>query len=532
MEIKMKLSRQLIYLVIAITVGFVALGLYGLHSLKNNLIEGRKHEIQTVLSLAKSHAKIYIDQHNQGLLTREQAEEKVIEVLSGYSFGSSYIWSNDNNAISRVHIRPEKLNKFQKSYKVQMAALQGKEFIFTVKNNKKPGTDKRVIKVNVGTKLPGWNWALGFGVYMDDINETYWEFALNLLLISLGIIVVVISLTILMFKRIINLLGGEPSYAVEITNKIAQGDLSVDIQGDFSQHSLLGSISVMQRSLRKMVESIHAGSSQLTVSTEALNHQISNIINASKGSSDASIQTAAAIVEMSACIKGISQSTGKTERNSENSFEMCKEGVFLVEQSGEIINQISTQITGSIADFQTLQERTHQIGSIVGVIKDIAEQTNLLALNAAIEAARAGDQGRGFAVVADEVRTLASRTAIATTEITETIKVIQSDTDVVSKALGSILPKVEESVESSTKVMKMLSEVQGSSTDTLEMIREVASATSEQEQASDELTEHVQNISSMVQDTVKSIGQCKETVTDLDELAKELHTSVGYFSLK
>ncbi|MDZ4081716.1 MAG: methyl-accepting chemotaxis protein, partial [Bdellovibrionales bacterium] len=60
-----------------------------------------------------------------------------------------------------------------------------------------------------------------------------------------------------------------------------------------------------------------------------------------------------------------------------------------------------------------------------------------------IEAARAGEAGRGFAVVANEVKELAKQTAKATSDITNKIGAIQSDTSSAVEAIGGISEAVE-----------------------------------------------------------------------------------------
>ena len=531
----MNLSKQLSILVALCAAGLIILSLLSLNIIKTNLTDARKHEIESVLTLAKVQVSEFVEMEKRGVLSRKEAEKRVIAVLSKVRSGDSYIWANGHDAISKVHPNPSQLGSFQKGYQSSLLALKHTDFVFSEGEYPKAGAQGLYRKINGMTMIPEWKWVFGYGIYATDLEEdfekTAIDFSIAFLIILAGIIAATIILARAILRNILNNIGGEPRYVTSVTNSIAAGNLNETIQGDFAEDSLLGSVARMQKSLKSMVQSIQESSVQLTRSSEELNQQMANISEASQQSSESSQSTTVAIQQLSSSIEEIAHNVNQTATNSEASHSLSSNAESSVLASAQSINEISTEIISSSKDVESLQKRSVEIGNIVNVIREIADQTNLLALNAAIEAARAGEMGRGFAVVADEVRTLASRTAAATAEITQTIQLTQADTDKAMSTMNAVLPKVETSVLMSTNVSEMLTEIRTTSDETLIRIRDISSASEEQNVATQSLALNAEDISTTIQATAEAIANSKQSTDKLNRLAIELHNSVSYFKV-
>ena len=156
-----------------------------------------------------------------------------------------------------------------------------------------------------------------------------------------------------------------------------------------------------------------------------------------------------AVAQLSREIDSTSSHTDEASEHARAAAEAARQGDAQVAAAVHLIQQLSDQTQQSAGRVASLNQRTKQIGSIVGVIGEIASGTNLLALNASIEAARAGEHGRGFAVVAGEVRSLAERTAKATRQVADLVSGIEQET---GDAVQGILNTCQQATQSSQAV--------------------------------------------------------------------------------
>ncbi|MDH3891024.1 MAG: methyl-accepting chemotaxis protein [candidate division Zixibacteria bacterium] len=317
----------------------------------------------------------------------------------------------------------------------------------------------------------------------------------------------------------------------EASERIASGDLTVDVQPRSEQDVLGESFKSMTSNLTDIVRQLAETSMQLVTAAREI---ASSSEEMSRGANDQAQQVgqvSTAVEQMSATIVESARNAADAKESSKNAADTAGTGGQIVSDTIQGMQAIADVVRESAQSIGKLAKSADQIGEIVSVIDDIADQTNLLALNAAIEAARAGEQGRGFAVVADEVRKLAERTGQATGEITSMIKGIQSETNEAVQSMETGVKEVDNGRELADKAGASLNEIVNVSERVMDMIQQIATASEQQSTAAEQISKNIENVASIVQDSAKGADQSSAAAEELNRQAEGLEQMVARFKV-
>ncbi len=321
--------------------------------------------------------------------------------------------------------------------------------------------------------------------------------------------------------------------AVDVSNSIANGDLTVKVDSDSTDETgqLLNSMNNMITNLKKLIADIKETSSNMASASEQLSASSEEMSKGVVSQSDRSTQIASAAHEMSQTVIEIARNASSIAVSASGTANIAKEGEHIVDKSVSEVKDIAATVSESSKVMVSLGERSKQIGDIIRVISEIADQTNLLALNAAIEAARAGEQGKGFAVVADEVRKLAERTAKATSEIGSMIGAIQDEVQKSVTSMDEVSKMVGTGVEFSTQTGEALHKIVSSVSELQMMVQQIASATEEMSATSEQISGDIMAVANVSKETSTGSEQIAGASSEVARLASRLLEMGGQFKV-
>ena len=188
-------------------------------------------------------------------------------------------------------------------------------------------------------------------------------------------------------------------------SQLSQGNLAYRLSGDFP-----GEYGKLKSDFNSAIASLEETIVTLSASAGTIGTGSHEISDSASDLSQRTERQAASLEETAAALDELTSQINASAENARQAARAVEAADADTASSGEIVRKAIAAMTG-------IEQSSHEVNRIIGVIDEIAFQTNLLALNAGVEAARAGEAGKGFAVVAQEVRELAQRSATAAKEI-------------------------------------------------------------------------------------------------------------------
>ncbi len=240
-------------------------------------------------------------------------------------------------------------------------------------------------------------------------------------------------------------------------------------------------------------------------------------------------EIAASTKEISATARELVKTMDEAIHIAEETGHRAAEGQSGLARMEHTMSRLVDASGSIVAKLAVMNEKAGNINSVVSTITKVADQTNLLSLNAAIEAEKAGEYGKGFSVVATEIRRLADQTAVATWDIEQMLKEMQS---AVSAGVMS-MDKFSEEIRRNVDEVKQISGQLGTVIEQVQTLAPrfeiVYQGMQAQSSGAEQITQTMMQFNESMQQTAETLRNTRQSIDLLNNAAHNLQSGVSHF---
>lgn len=525
------------------------LGEHEIQELRSELMASKQDSLKSYVDLAVSSVQHIYDASsaNDAL-----AEERALDIMTQLTYGEKgdgyiFVYKYDGTNLA-TRPKPQLKGKNLIGLKDKNGVLIVKELIESAKKGggyltyvwTKPSKNADVDKLSYAIGMDKWQWMVGTGFYIDDIDDQVaaatarleselTNTMLFILMVGGGFVIVLGLLSIMFANGIANPLAAAAAALKDIGE--GEGDLSkrLDTNARGEVGELAHGFNAFAAKIQTLIIEVKSAIDDLSSATNRMTGVVDHTRNEVDEQRRETEQVAAAIHEMAAAVQEVSTNATNASHSAQAADESAIGGQRVVNETINSIQSLQGGVNNASDVIAQLDRDSEHIGTVINVIKEIADQTNLLALNAAIEAARAGEQGRGFSVVADEVRTLANRTQQSTDEIQSMIEKLQSGARQAVQEMERSRDQTDETVEKASHTGEQLDSITNSVSEISGMSTQIATAAEQQTAVADELSRSIQHIADISERASTNADSLASTTSEMAQLERRLTSLVNQF---
>jgi len=320
---------------------------------------------------------------------------------------------------------------------------------------------------------------------------------------------------------------------VHALDKLRSGDLSMRLSLDRKDEfgAIESGFNEMAEALANLVSQAQRSSVQVTTS-------VTEIAATSKQQQATATETAATTTEIGATSREIAATSRDLVRTmtevtsaADQASSLAGSGQQGLARMEDTMHQVMGAADLVNAKLAILNEKASNITQVVVTIVKVADQTNLLSLNAAIEAEKAGEYGRGFAVVATEVRRLADQTAVATYDIEQMVREIQSAVSAGVMGMDKFSEEVRRGMFEVQQVGEQLTQIIHQVQALAPRVLMVNEGMQAQATGAEQINQALAQLSDASTQTVESLRQASFAIDELSQVAAGLRGGVSRFKV-